>query len=106
MKCAELTEVNSLLFDRVRLAIMAALATSKEPVEFVALVERLELTRGNLSTHMQKLEQAGLVEVLKKFVEKKPCTSYRCTPDGLREVEEYLIKIESILVAARKGRIE
>lgn len=104
MSVAAFLKTHDLLGDRTRLAIMATLAASREPVDFSTLVGSLEVTRGNLSAHMQKLEQAGLVEISKEFVERKPRTSYRCTKQGLREVEDYLKKLDSMLSLARNRK--
>ena len=79
MKSSGLLNVHPMLFDRVRLAIMAHLSFASRPVDFNALLDDLALTKGNLSTHMKKLEDQGLVKVEKKFVGRKPRTTYRCT---------------------------
>lgn len=96
-----LSETNSLLSDRIRLAIMATLAAASEAVEFKTLLESLELTKGNLSSHMRRLEDGGLVTVKKEFVGRKPRTTYTCTRLGRREVQGYLEKVEQLLKAAR-----
>ena len=98
-----LLKLNAALSDRVRLAIMAALATANEPVEFMTLLESLELTRGNLSAHAQKLEEAGLISVKKEFVGKKPRTSFSCTDQGRKEIQTYLAQIESVLALVKKA---
>ena len=56
MKPSELLDVHPLLFDRVRLSIMAHLSLNKASVDFNALIEALDLTKGNLSTHMGKFQ--------------------------------------------------
>jgi DNA-binding MarR family transcriptional regulator len=86
-----------MLFDRVRLAIMAHLSFASRPVDFNALLDDLALTKGNLSTHMKKLEDQGLVKIEKKFVGRKPRTTYRCTTKGKKEVRNYLSTIETVL---------
>lgn len=98
MKPIELiTGTHSLLSDRVRLAIMATLAGVGDPVDFNTLLTSLKLTKGNLSSHVRKLEESGLLKVTKKFVERKPKTTYECTKTGRREVRNYLKKIEALL---------
>lgn len=92
-----LTSTHPLLSDRVRLAIMATLAAAKEPVEFSTLLDTLNLTKGNLSGHSQKLAEAGLLEINKEFVGRKPKTSFVCTKLGKKEVLNYLSKVESLL---------
>ena len=98
----QIMKLNPLLADRTRLALMASLAASEEPVEFMALLESLELTKGNLSSHVQKLEEGGLLEVKKEFVGKKPKTSFVCTDLGRKEIRNYLLEIEKIL-GSNKG---
>ena len=97
MKSSGLLNVHPMLFDRVRLAIMAHLSFASAPVDFSALLDDLALTKGNLSTHMKKLEDQGLVKVEKKFVGRKPRTTYRCTAKGKKEVRNYLSTIETVL---------
>jgi DNA-binding HxlR family transcriptional regulator len=92
-----LATTHALLADRVRLTIMATLAATSEPQEFTVLLDTLNLTKGNLSTHVQKLEEAGLVAVKKEFVGRKPKTTYSCTEAGRQEVQNYLAKIELLL---------
>lgn len=104
MKPAELmASTHALLSDRARLMIMATLAATREPMEFSALLDTLQLTKGNLSGHAQKLEEAGLIRVKKEFVERKPRTTYLCTELGRREVRNYLSKVERLIKQAGKG---
>ena len=94
--------IDPILMDRVRLVIMATLAASKKPMDFTTLLETLELSKGNLSTHIRKLEDAGLVKVRKEFIERKPRTSYSCTTQGRREMKHYLNSIEALLEGTKK----
>jgi DNA-binding transcriptional ArsR family regulator len=98
----KLIDIHPLLSDKVRLSVMAALAASKEKIEFKVLIEGLELTKGNLSSHLRKLEDAGLVEVTKEFVDRRPKTSYELSSLGRQELESYLLKIESIIKSIRR----
>lgn len=91
--------VNPLLADRARLTIMASLSLAGGPVDFNTLLEELELTKGNLSSHMRKLEDAELVTVRKEFVGRKPRTTYVCTRKGKTEMRLYLSTIEALLKA-------
>lgn len=86
-----------LLSDRVRLQIMAALACAEGPVDFSTLLSSLELSKGNLASHLRKLEDAKLVAVTKEFVERKPRTTYVITKLGRNELVNYLEQIEKIL---------
>jgi DNA-binding HxlR family transcriptional regulator len=98
-----LTHTSPILADRVRLAIMATLAAAEEPVEFNALLNELQLTKGNLASHIRKLEQAGLLTVNKEFVDRKPRTSYRCTARGYRDLRSYLEQVEALLKGVTAG---
>lgn len=101
MKPADLLSgAPALLTDRVRLAIMATLAASPEPVDFKGLLEVLGLTKGNLASHVRKLEEGGLLQVNKEFVDRKPRTTYRCTDQGRQDVQAYLAQIEAMLKAS------
>lgn len=96
-----ITQTHPLLSDRVRLAIMASLAAASEPIDFNTLRASLELTKGNLSSHMRKLEEAELVEVHKEFVGRRPRTTYSCSESGKREVRRYLEHVEKLLAASK-----
>ena len=97
MASSELLSVHPSLFDRVRLAIMAHLSLAKGGVDFNTLLAELELTRGNLSTHMKKLEDDGLVHIKKAFIGRKPRTTYSCTSKGKKAVQLYLSAVETVL---------
>lgn len=88
---------NTLLSDPIRLSIVVAISSASEPVDFNSLLSSLELSRGNLSSHVRKLEEANLVKVHKEFVDRRPKTTYSLTNEGDRELKEYLINLESLL---------
>ncbi|HQH27935.1 MAG TPA: transcriptional regulator [Oligoflexia bacterium] len=87
----------AILADRSRLLIMAALAMAAKPVDFMTLAGSLPLTKGNLSVHLRKLEQAGLISVTKEFIERKPRTSFVCTAQGRKCIRNYLHDVETLL---------
>jgi DNA-binding HxlR family transcriptional regulator len=97
MNVSDLLNVNPLLVDRVRLTIMANLAMEDGPVDFNTLLQELGLTKGNLSTHVRKLEEAELIEIRKEFVGRKPKTTYVCTKKGKKEMQKYLETVEAVL---------
>lgn len=107
MQGHENTNAPSLLADRTRLMIMTTLARENDTITFVDLLARLSLTKGNLSVHARKLEEAGLIEVDKRFVDRKPVTSYQCTEKGVTELKDYLESIERLLTEAlgKKGKV-
>jgi DNA-binding MarR family transcriptional regulator len=94
-----INSINPLLLDRVRLGIMVMLVNADKPLEFNVLLEALDLTKGNLSSHSQKLEEAKFIKVTKEFVDRKPRTTYQCTEHGRTEIKNYLKKIEQILTS-------
>jgi DNA-binding MarR family transcriptional regulator len=75
---------------------MSALAVN-DSLDFTSLKEFLEVTDGNLATHIKKLEQEGFVEVEKSFIDNKPNTSYSMTQTGKKAFEEHLAVLEQII---------
>ena len=65
----DISRLNDVIHGRVRLGIMAYLSTAEE-ADFSTLKARLDLTDGNLSVHLKKLEEAGFVAVDKRFVDR------------------------------------
>lgn len=66
-------------------------------VDFNSFKETLDLSDGNLASHIKALEKEGYVEVKKQFVGKKPNTSYRATLEGRKAFEEHLKALENII---------
>ncbi len=83
-----LLEVDRLVHEPARLAILTVLASAEE-TQFKFLEEALGLTRGNLSSHVSKLEDAGYLTITKAFEERIPVTSYRITARGRKALETY-----------------
>lgn len=88
--------LNNLIHERVRLAVMSALA-ARGKLTFSELKEILEVTDGNLSVHAAVLEQNGLIRVKKDFLAKKPRTTFAITEKGRREFRKYVAELEKIL---------
>jgi DNA-binding transcriptional ArsR family regulator len=80
--------INRVVHEPVRLAILKILISAKE-VDFNFLLTVLGITKGNLATHTNTLESAGLIEVKKEFRGKIPHTSYRITKTGQAEFQKY-----------------
>lgn len=93
---AALAEVDKLVHEPGRLAILTYLSMVKS-VDFLFIQNVTGLTKGNLSSHMRKLEDAGYIQVIKEFVERKPHTMLRITPKGLRAYEDYRRSMARIL---------
>lgn len=80
--------INRVVHEPVRLAILKILTSAKE-VDFNFLLTTLGLTKGNLATHINKLESTGLIEVKKQFIGKIPHTSYQITKTGRNKFQKY-----------------
>lgn len=89
-------ELDPLLHSQLRLAIMSILL-SVEEAEFVYLREKTEATAGNLSVQIDKLNEAGYIEVEKSFVGKRPRTACRMTPAGRKAFETYVHALKSYI---------
>lgn len=95
--------VNRLIYERVRLAIVSALAVQKS-LSFSELKTLLETTDGNLSVHARKLEDAGLIRCKKSFENRSPRTEYSLTPKGRRALDQYLTHMESLVNSMKNSR--
>jgi DNA-binding transcriptional ArsR family regulator len=92
-------DVDPIIHQPTRLKIMAALVSLAEgdQVDFNFLLDLLGLSDGNLSVHLQKLEKAKLIAIVKEFVNRYPKTWVRITKRGRKAFEEYVSSLESIL---------
>jgi DNA-binding transcriptional ArsR family regulator len=93
-------ELDPLLHEQRRLAIVSVLA-AVESLTFTELRDSLELTDGNLSVHLQKLEAGGFVAITKQFVGRRPQTTCQLTRAGRKAFAAYLDHLEAIV---RQGR--
>ncbi len=93
-------ELDPMLHERGRLAIVSVLA-AVEALTFTELRDTLGMTDGNLSVHLQKLEEKGYVAIDKQFVGRRPQTSCRLTRAGQKAFARYLDHLEAIV---RQGR--
>ncbi len=84
---------------QARLRVMTTLATlgSKDRITFPRLQQLLEMTAGNLSTHLRKLEDAGYVAVTKTHSGRTPVTYVALTRTGRDAFEDYLTKLRDLL---------
>ncbi len=96
-----LLDVDRLVHEPARLAILTVLASAEE-AQFKFLEEALGLTRGNLSSHVSKLEEAGYLIVTKFFEERTPVTSYRITARGRKALDSYRT---AMLQGLARGRV-
>jgi DNA-binding MarR family transcriptional regulator len=84
----ELVEIDRLVHEPARLMILMHLYVIEE-ADFVFLLNATQLTWGNLSAHVSRLEEAGYVDVQKEFVGKKPRTTVRLTAAGRQAIDTY-----------------
>ncbi len=96
----ELANLNRLVHEPARLSILTALS-AVESADFIFLHQLTGLTVGNLSAHLSKLNDAGLVQIEKQFVGKRPNTQVKITPAGLSAVEAHWKKLEEIRTATK-----
>ena len=91
-----------LIYGRVRLGIMSALAVN-EQLSFNDLKALFTVTDGNLGAHARKLEDAGYISCRKTFEERRPRSEYRLTQTGRKALERYLQHIEAVILATRRA---
>ncbi len=82
--------------NKIRLGIMSVLSVNSRAT-FNQLKEELDLTDGNLASHLKALEKAEYVSVTKTFNDRKPNTSYEITDAGKAAFERHLLALEEIL---------
>jgi len=95
----QIASLDRRIHDPARLAILTALS-SCERADFLFLQRITGLTKGNLSSHLSKLEEAGLVEIEKRFVGKKTQTLVRLSDAGRQSIEGYWRDMEEIRESA------
>ena len=94
-------ELDPLLHSQLRLSIVSFLVGIEE-AEFNLLKEKTGATGGNLSVQIDKLNQAGYIEVEKTFRGKKPLTLCRLTKKGLKAFENYVSDLKAYINPASK----
>jgi DNA-binding MarR family transcriptional regulator len=95
-----LPDLDRVIHERVRLAIVSALAASPS-LTFNELKDLLGTSDGNLSVHARRLEEAGYVSCEKGFEGRVPRTAYRLTPAGRRAFARYVDHLEALIAHAR-----
>ncbi len=89
-------DIDAVIHERVRLAIVSALAVAPE-LSFGELKTMLSLTDGNLSAHSRTLEEAGYLVIEKTFQGRRPNTTMRLSPAGRRAFERYVDTLRQII---------
>ena len=89
-------DLNPILHSQLRLAVISILISVKE-AEFTYLREKTNATAGNLSVQINKLKEAGYIDVAKQFKDNYPQTICKITPIGIAAFEEYVKDLQSYL---------
>ena len=89
-------DLDPILHSQLRLAVMSLLITVKE-AEFTFLKEKTKATAGNLSVQIQKLKEAGYIDVTKQFKDNYPQTICKITNTGINAFEKYVENLKSYL---------
>ncbi len=89
-------DLDPILHSQLRLAVVSLLISVQE-AEFTFLKEKTGATAGNLSVQIQKLKDAGYIEVAKQFKENYPQTICKITPQGINAFEAYVKALQSYL---------
>jgi DNA-binding MarR family transcriptional regulator len=87
---------DELILSKTRLGIISALI-SGDKLEFTYLRDTLNISDGNLSVQIRKLEDAGYIKVKKVFVDRKPKTFCKITPKGQKSVQMLINKLENLV---------
>ncbi|HEU4426189.1 MAG TPA: transcriptional regulator [Pilimelia sp.] len=98
-----IADLDRIVHEPGRLAILSALSACA-CADFVYLQRITGLSKGNLGSHLSRLEDAGLVTMTKEFVDRVPRTTVALTDDGRDRVEAYWRDLERLRRAARRWR--
>ncbi|MFV0368756.1 MAG: winged helix-turn-helix domain-containing protein [Hyphomicrobiaceae bacterium] len=104
--------LDRVLHEKARLGIMTSLMSQQNGLAFADLKQLCGLTDGNLSRHLQVLEDAGVVEITKTFEKRRPLTTCRITAAGRKRFIKYIEELEKVVrdalpeqALARSGRV-
>ena len=89
-------DLDPILHSQLRLAVISLLIGVKE-AEFIFLKEKTNATAGNLSVQIQKLKEAGYIDVIKQFKDNYPQTICKITPQGIKAFELYVKNLQTYL---------
>jgi DNA-binding MarR family transcriptional regulator len=91
-----ITGLNKIFESRIRLGVMSILMVNEE-INFNDLKQMLEVTDGNLATHLVNLEENGFIKVHKGFIGRKTNTTYSITKSGEKAFNEHITALESMI---------
>jgi DNA-binding MarR family transcriptional regulator len=89
--------LDRVIHEKARLGILTSLMVHPKGLAFTDLKQLCGLTDGNLSRHLQVLEEAQVVEIIKTFERKRPLTTCRMTPSGRRRFLEYIEVLDRVV---------
>jgi DNA-binding HxlR family transcriptional regulator len=93
-------DLNKIFDSRIRLGIMSALMVNAE-VSFNELKELLDITDGNLASHLRTLEESGTIKVQKGFIGRKTNTTYSVTRAGEKAFKAHIAALEEMIKATK-----
>ena len=95
----EPVDLDQMIHQPVRLQVMTLLVSQPDNarVAYTFVQRTLDLTGGNLTTHLRKLRETGYVAITKEFRDEKPSTWLQATPSGRRAFTNYLANLEKVL---------
>jgi DNA-binding MarR family transcriptional regulator len=92
----DINTLNKTFENRIRLGVMSLLMVN-DKIDFNTLKEMLDVTDGNLASHLSALEKSDYIKVTKQFVGKKPRTTYAVTGEGKKAFNEHLDALEKLI---------
>ena len=95
-----ITGLNKIFESRIRLGVMSILVVNEE-INFNELKQMLEVTDGNLATHLQSLEENGYIKVKKGFIGRKTNTTYSVTKGGEKAFSDHVAALEAMIKGIR-----
>ena len=95
--------LDRVIHEKARLGLLTSLMTQPKGLAFADLKQLCGLTDGNLSRHLQVLQEAGLVELIKGYEGNRPLTTCRLTPSGRERFLDYLAVLERVVRDAAKA---
>lgn len=97
-----LENINKAFESKARLGIMSILMV-EDKADFNTLKETLQLTDGNLASHLRALEEEKYIRVKKQFVGRKPSTTYQASEAGRKAFRNHLDALEQLIMNNRRG---
>ena len=91
-----IADIDRIVHSPPRLMILTYLA-AVDSADFIFLMKQVDLTRGNLSSHLNSLEEAGYISIQKEFVDKVPRTFIRLTKEGRSAIQAYRQQMRTII---------